>query len=208
MLTYDDLVAELEEAWAAVGLHEHTLIESVTPATHDRSYKVDLFPEHPEPLTDENMPPWVEVNFVWSALHQLRSEGRDLGAEPFEMTWMYNVNVRGMNERSDVELVRMFQKAVQGAFKRYYPIEAEEIEPVPVEVRRTYQGDAAGLRMAYLQLVSPNITDLSDQWTERDPRALRTLIRNEVHLAAAIIQALANVFTPRGHGSYQTVEAA
>lgn len=208
MLTYDDLVASLEDSWPVVGLHEHALIESVLPTTHDRTYKVELFPEHPEPLTEENMPPWVEVNFTWSALHQLRSEGRELPPEPLDLTWTYTVSVQGMPERSDHELVRLFQRVVHAAFLRFYPVEAEEMEPVAVDVRRIYQGDGPRLRQAYVQLVSANITDLSDQWAERDPRGLRALIKTEVQLASAIIHGLAEVFAPNGRGSYRPVDAA
>ncbi|MCU0492875.1 MAG: hypothetical protein MUD01_14890 [Chloroflexaceae bacterium] len=208
MLTYDDLVTELEEGWLAAGLHEHAVIESVVPSSHDRSYKAELFPEHPEPLTEDTMPPWAELNFIWTAMHQLRAEGREIAAEPVDLSWTYTVNVRGMNERNDHELVRMFQKAVQSGFQRIYPLEADEMEPVAVEVRRIYQGDRQNLNQVYLQLVSINLTDLSDQWNDRDPRALRVVIRAEVQLAAAIIQALSETFTPTGRGSYRTVDAA
>ncbi len=208
MLTYDDLVAALEDAWEAAGLHEHTLTESVQPSSHDRSYKAELFPDHPDPLTEENMPPWVEVAFVWSALHQLRSEGRDIPPEPLDLAWTYTVNVQGMLERNDQELVRLFQRVVQTAFRRFYPAEAEEMEPVIVEVRRIYQGDGVRLRQAYLQLVSINITDLSDQWSEPDPRGLRTVMKTELQFVSAVLHGLTEVFAPNGRGGYRSVDAA
>ena len=78
MLTYDDLVTGLEDAWLGVGLHEHSFVESVVPATTDRTLTVELFPEHEEPLTAESMPPWLDLSYTWSAVHQLLSEGRTL----------------------------------------------------------------------------------------------------------------------------------
>ena len=208
MLTYDDLVTGLEDAWLAVGLHEHAFIESVIPATHDRSCKVELFPEHDEPLSTENMPPFLELSFTWSPVHQLIAEGRDLPAEPLDLTWTYTATMSGQAERSDVELVRMFQRAVQAAFQRYYPAEAAEMEPVSVEVRRVYQPGGQRLQLDYIQLVSSTISDLFEQWPDRDLGGLRGLLRTELQLASAIINNLADAFTPRGRGGYKTVDAA
>ncbi|MCG8350303.1 MAG: hypothetical protein MI924_21265 [Chloroflexales bacterium] len=207
MLTYDDLIAGLEDAWIAAGLHEHALIESVIPASHDRNVKVELFPDHPEPLTEENMPPWVELSFTWSALHQLYSEGRDFAPEPLDLIWIYNVPVRGMIDRSDNELVRMFQRVVHAAFQRFYPAEAETMEPIAVEVRRIYQDDGQRLRSVYSHLVSTNLTDLSDQWANRDLHTLHNLMRTEAQLVSTIIHGLTELFAPNGRG-YRSVDTA
>lgn len=208
MLTYDDLVTGLEDAWLAVGMHEHAFIESVIPATHDRSCKIELFPEHEEPLTHENMPPWLDLSFTWSPVHQLLSEGRELPGEPLDLTWTYTATTQSQNERSDAELVRMFQRAVQGAFQRYYPAEAAEMEPVSVEVRRVYVSSEQRLQLDYTQLVSSTISDLFEQWPDRDLPSLRGLLRLELQLASAIIANLAEAFSPRGRGGYRTVDAA
>jgi hypothetical protein len=208
MLTYDDLVSGLEDAWLAVGLHEHAFIESVIPATHDRTCKVELFPEHEEPLSNENIPPWLEIGFTWSAVHQLISEGREIPTEPLDLTWAYTATLLGSQERNDIELVRMFQRAVQSAFVRYYPAEAAEMEPVAVEVRRIYQSDGQKLQIEYIQLVSTTVSDIFEQWSDRDLSGLRTLLRVELQLAGAIIANLSDVFTPRGRGGYRTVDAA
>ena len=61
VITYDELAAGLEDAWIMAGLHEHALYENIHPETLDRSYRVELFPEHPEPLNENNSPPWVEM---------------------------------------------------------------------------------------------------------------------------------------------------
>jgi hypothetical protein len=208
MLTYDDLVSGLEDAWLAVGLHEHAFIESVIPTTHDRTCKIELFPEHDEPLSNENIPPWLELGFTWSAVHQLISEGRELPSEPLDLTWAYTATLVSALDRSDNELVRMFQRAVHSAFVRYYPAEAAEMEPVAVEVRRIYQSDGQKLQVDSIQLVSTTVSDLFDQWADRDLVGLRTLLRIEMQLASAIIANLSDAFTPRGRGGYRSVDAA
>ncbi|GAB4449784.1 MAG: hypothetical protein OHK0015_55080 [Chloroflexi bacterium OHK40] len=208
MLTYDDLITGLEDAWLAVGLHEHAFIESVIPATHDRTCKVELFPEHDEPMSNENMPPWLDLSFTWSPVHQLIAEGRDLPIEPLDLSWTYTATVIGQPERSDAELVRMFQRAVQNAFQRYYPAEAAEMEPIAVEVRRVYSNAGQRLQLDYVQLVSSTVSDLFEQWPDRDIQSLRSVLRVEMQLASAIIANLADSFTPRGRGGYRSVDAA
>lgn len=208
MLTYDDLVMGLEDAWVAAGLHEHAFVETVIPSTHDRTCKIELFPDHDEPLTSDSMPPYLELNFIWSALHQLLAEGRDLPVEPLDLTWTYTVTVLREQERSDLELVRMFQRAVHSAFQRYYPSEAIEMEPIAVEVRRIYMPGAQRLQLDHLQLVSSTVSDIFEQWTERDLTTLRGLLRHELQLASTIINNLTDAFSPRGRGGYKAVDAA
>lgn len=212
MLSYDELVDGLEDAWVAAGLHEHALVESVQPDTHDRSYRAELFPEHGEPLTEETMPPWVEVTFAWSAAHQLRAEGRDVETEALNLVWTYMLMVPGaLRDQADSALVRRFQKAVYSALRRFYPVEASEIGQVAVEVRRVYQSSSQQVHLAYLQLVSTNVTDMSDQWDDPDPLALRRMIRSETQLASAVLRALRDTFsTDRdgGNDGYRSVDTA
>lgn len=215
MISYDDLIDSLEEAWIQAGLHEHALVESVQPATLDRGYRAELFPEHGEPLTEENMPPWVEVSFTWSAAHQLRAEGRVRESDSLALIWNYMVLVpEARRERGDQELVRLFQKAVFSVLQRFYPGESEEMSHIAVEVRRIYQSDGQRNQQAYVQLLSTNLTDLSEHWQSTDPMALHRSIRTEVQFASAVIQALADVFGPdgqgtgSGNGGYRAVDAA
>lgn len=213
MLTYNNLVAGLESAWTEAGLHEHDLIESIQPDSHDRSYKAELFPDHPDPLNEDNMPPWVEIGFNWSAYHQLRSEGHPLSetTTAFDLTWVYNVMVRkSMRDYSDQELVRMFQRGVQAALRTFYPEEITEGAPVAVEVRRIYHSIGQRIDLSYIHLVSPNISDLSDHWNERDPLALRSFLQFEFDLASEVIQSLAKTFYPgpSGRGAYRSVDTA
>ncbi len=209
MLNYDDVIAELEDAWITHGLHEHTLTESVVPDSHDRTYRAELFPEHGDPLTEENMPPWVELNFTWSASHQLRAEGRDIATEPLFLTWTYMVFVRGaLRERSDEELANLFQRALRTALHRLMPDGDGEPLQFAVEIRRIYQSIGAHATLAYMQLVSANITDMTDQWNEGDPATLRHMIHFEVQLVSAVIYALADIFTPGPPGNYHAARTA
>jgi hypothetical protein len=169
---------------------------------------VELFPEHEEPLSHENMPPWLDLSFTWSPVHQLIAEGRDLPIEPLDLSWSYTATVVGQQDRSDTELVRMFQRAVHNAFQRYYPAEAAEMEPIAVEVRRIYTSGGQKLQLDYIQLVSSTVSDLFEQWPDRDMPGLRALLRLEMQLASAIVANLADAFTPRGRGGYRTVDAA
>lgn len=208
MVTYDDLVMALEDAWVSVGLHEHALIESVIPATHDRTCKIELFPDHAEPLTLASMPPWLEITFTWSPVHQLISEGRDLPADPLELTMTYTVTLTNHRDRSDIELVRMFQRAVHTAFERHFPAEIAEVEPVSVEVRRVYQPARQRVELEAVQLVSSTMVDLFEQWEDRDVQSLRRLLRSEMSLARTIIANLSDTFHPHGNGGYRSVDAA
>jgi hypothetical protein len=92
--------------------------------------------------------------------------------------------------------------------RRFYPNDTNEMGSVAVEVRRIYQSDSQRTKLAYVQLASTNITDLSSQWKETDPMALRRLIRTEIQFASSVIQALENAFQSGGNGGYQSVDTA
>jgi hypothetical protein len=59
-----------------------------------------------------------------------------------------------------------------------------------------------------VQLVSTNMSDLTDQWDDPDPQALQRLLRAEMRLAGAVLRALANIFAPEDNGGYRAVDAA
>ena len=82
------------------------------------------------------------------------------------------------------------------------------MEPVAVEVRRVYMPGSQRLQLDYIQLVSSTISDIFEQWSDRDLQGLRSLLRTELQLANAIINNLADAFTPKGRGGYTTVDAA
>src|SRR5262245_27192897 len=121
------------------GLHEHLLAESVLPDSLDRIYRVELFPEHPEPLTEGVSPPWVERSYTWTPAHQLHSEGREISPGPLELAWTYTVDVREKADRSDIDLTRAFHAAVRLALRRAAPDLPVPAEYVALEVRRGYR---------------------------------------------------------------------
>jgi len=108
-ILYDDIANHLEEIWSSRGLHDHGIYELINPTTLERTYKAELFPEHGEPLTEHNMPPWVEVSFVWGPVHQ-QAEHTSVPI-PLELTWNYTVTISRADKRSDLELVRDFYHA-------------------------------------------------------------------------------------------------
>ncbi len=218
MVSYDELVATLEDAWAAAGLHEHALVEHITPTTLERSFRVELFPEHDELLDDTTMPPWVELTFVWGAVHQLLADGQPLNEEPLDLApldlaWTFMVLVKpNQRTRSDAELVQMFQWAVQQAVQRVAPGDGTSDFYIPVEVRRVYHSDDQRRPLlSHIQLVSTNITDLLEQWVPQDGGSVRRAIRREVQIASAILSSLSTMFDNQpsnGRGLYRPVETA
>lgn len=208
MITYDELAAGLEDAWLMAGLHEHLLAESIVPETLDRAYRAELFPEHPEPLTESVSPPWVEVSFTWNAAHQLHSEGHQVPPGVTELAWTYTIDVRAQGDRSDVELTRAFNAAVRSALRRVAPDLATAAEYIAVEVRRGYRMNGDRPTLAYVQLVGTNVTDLGDLWANRQPESLREALRDELIIVAALLHALGETFAPSGIGGYRSVDTA
>lgn len=215
MVSYDELVATLEDAWIAAGLHEHALIESLTPGTLERSFRAELFPEHDELLDEASMPPWVELAFVWGATHQLLADGHSQAAEgePLDLAWTFMVLVKpSQRSHQDADLVQMFQWAVQQALQRVAPGEGVSDFFVPVEVRRVYHSDEHRRPLlSHIQLVSTNITDLLEQWTPQDGGSIRRAVRREVQIASTILHSLSSMFGDQpnnGHGLYRPVETA
>jgi hypothetical protein len=208
VISYDELAAGLEDAWLLAGLHDHLLAESMLPDTLERVYRVELFPEHPEPLSEGISPPWVELSFTWTPAHQLHSEGREISPGILELAWTYTVDVRGQGERSDMELTRAFNASVRAALRRAAPDMPTPAEYIAVEVRRGYRSNADKLVLAYVQLVGTNVTDLGDLWGDRSPEALREALRDELIIVAALLHSLGETFAPAGLGGYRPVDTA
>ncbi len=208
MITYDELAVGLEDAWLMAGLHEHLLTESVVPETLDRIYRVELFPEHPEPLGETPTPPWVEMTFTWTPAHQLHAEGREISPGPIELAWTYTVDVREQSDRGDYDLTRAFNAAVRSALRRAAPDIPAPAEYVAIEVRRGYRSSNDKPMLAYVQLVGTNVTDLSDLWEDRNPDALREALRDELIIVSALLHALGETFAPSGLGGYRPVDTA
>ncbi len=208
VITYDELAAGLEEGWLMAGLHDHLITESVVPEALERTYRAELFPEHPEPLAPGSMPPWVEVSFTWTTAQQLHAEGRDISPGVLELAWTYTVDVRSQIDRNDIELTRAFQAAVRAAVRRVAPDLSSPGEYIAVEVRRGYRSGTDRPTLAYVQLVGTNVTDLSDMWSERRAEALREGLREELVLVAALLHTLSETFAPGGIGGYRQVDSA
>jgi hypothetical protein len=208
VITYDELAAGLEDAWVLAGLHDHLLVESVQPDTLERMYRVELFPEHPEPLTEGTSPPWVELSYTWSAAHQLHSEGREISPGVLELAWTYTVDVRGQFDRSDSDLVRAFNAAVRAALRRAAPDMPTPVEYIAVEVRRGYRSGGEKPAPAYVQIVGTNVTDLGDLWADRTPESLREALREELIIVSSLLHSLGEAFAPSGLGGYRPVDTA
>ncbi len=206
LISYEELAAGLEEAWLIAGLHEHAVIESIQPETLDRTYRAELFPEHPEPIGEGWSPPWVELNLVWTAAHQLASEGRDIAPGPLELAWTYTVDIRSF-DRSDAELIRAFNGAVRAALRRVAPDLPPPSDYIAVEIRRGYRINDKPSPV-YVQMVGTNVTDLSDLWGQRSPEALRDVLRGELLIVATLLHSLGETFTPGGIGGYRSVDTA
>ena len=208
MITYDELAAGLEDAWVLAGLHDHLLVESVQPDTLERTYRVELFPEHAEPLTEGTTPPWVELSFNWTPAQQLHSEGREISPGVLELAWTFTVDVRGQGERGDVDLARAFNAAVRAALRRAAPDMPTPAEYIAIELRRGYRTNAEKPTLAYVQIVGTNVTDLGDLWADRAPDALREALRDELIIVASLLHALGESFAPSGLGGYRSVDTA
>jgi len=208
VITYDELAAGLEDAWILAGLHDHLLVESMQPDTLERIYRVELFPEHPEPLTEGTSPPWVELSFTWTPAQQLHSEGREISPGVLELAWTFTVDVRDQSDRTDADLTRAFTAAVRSALRRAAPDMPAPNEYIAIEVRRGYRTSGEKPTLAYIQMVGTNVTDLGDLWTDRSPDTLREALRDELIIVAALLHALGETFSPSGLGGYRSVDTA
>jgi hypothetical protein len=208
VITYDELAAGLEDAWILAGLHDHLLVENVQPDTLERTYRVELFPEHPEPLTEGTSPPWVELSFTWTPAQQLHSEGREISPGVLELAWTFTVDVRDQGDRTDADLTRAFTAAVRSALRRAAPDMPAPNEYIAIEVRRGYRTSGEKPTLAYIQIVGTNVTDLGDLWADRSPDALREALRDELIIVAALLHALGETFSPSGLGGYRSVDTA
>jgi hypothetical protein len=208
VITYDELAAGLEDAWILAGLHDHLLVESMQPDTLERIYRVELFPEHPEPLTEGTSPPWVELSFTWTPAQQLHSEGREISPGVLELAWTFTVDVRDQGDRSDGDLTRAFNAAVRAALRRAAPDMPSPNEYIAIEVRRGYRTSGEKPTLAYIQMVGTNVTDLGDLWSDRMPDTLREALRDELIIVAALLHALGETFSPSGLGGYRSVDTA
>ena len=194
VMTYDELAAELEEAWNKAGLHEHLVAESIVPDVLERVYRAELFPDHPEAFPADRTPPWVEVSFQWTADHQVFVDDSEGSSISLELAWTYTADVRSELDRDNTELIRTFQAAVDTALEGRAETIPQGAEYIAVEVRRGYRSIHTHPTLAYVQMIGTNMTDLGHLWNEGATKELRSVLQSECMLVAAILQNLKKVF--------------
>lgn len=203
-LTYEELANALEEGWAQIGLHEHDIAETINPTTLERMLRVQLFPEHGEPMTEQNTPPWVELTVVWEPAHQIHT-GPAIDV-PLELVWEYTVTIPSADRRNDVELIRSAHTAILGAFRRVFHQEVGH-DVLALDIRRAYKvPDAKEVRS--IELHARGSSDIAEVLTGLGHEHMLTVVREEYAMVSALLQAFADTFNPGSVGGYRTVESA
>ncbi len=208
MITYEDIATSLEEAWTTAGLHDHLVAETIQPDSMERVYRAELFPDHPEPMTDANSPPWVELTLTWTPAHQLRADGHDISPGPLDLVWTYTADVRSQPDRSDTDLFRVFNAAVRNALRRVAPEMPDTAAYLGFEMRRGYRPGTDRPALVYTQVVGTNMTDLSDLWGMRQPGMVAEALRDELIVVASLLHAIGETFGPAGSGGYRSASTA
>ncbi|MBM4412522.1 MAG: hypothetical protein FJ040_03620 [Chloroflexi bacterium] len=202
-LSYEELVNAFESTWAQVGLHEHEIVEYITPATLERTFRVHLFPDHGEPLTDANMPPWVEATLTWGAAHHLH-DGSTVQT-PLEIQWNYTVPLSLTEKRSDQELAKSAQTAIRQVVRRLFNEDVGH-EVLAIEIRRAFSPDSR--TVSAMHIYATGTSDISEVLLALSGEAMHTVLREECSMAAALLLAFAETFNPGSVGGYRAVESA
>jgi len=203
-LSYEELANALEEGWSVSGLHEHDVAEQVNPTTLERSFRAELFPEHGDPLTEQNTPPWVEVSFVWGPSHQIHTG--TLVTIPLELTWEYTITVPPADKRNDSELIRTLQSAIQSALRKVFHEEVGH-DVLALEVRRAYKAPEAR-ELRCLEIHVRGNSDISDVLGGHGHDHVQTVIQEEYAMVNVLLQTFADTFSPGSVGGYRSVESA
>jgi hypothetical protein len=203
-LSYEELANALEEGWSVIGLHEHDVAEQVNPTTLERSFRAELFPEHGDPLTEHNTPPWVEVSFVWGPSHQIHTG--TLVTIPLELTWEYTITVPPADKRNDSELIRTLQSAIQSALRKVFHEEVGH-DVLVLEVRRAYKAPEAR-ELRCLEIHARGSSDISDVLGGHGHDHVQTVIQEEYAMVNVLLQTFADTFSPGSVGWYRSVESA
>lgn len=203
-LSYEELVNAFESTWGPAGLHEHEVVEHITPATLERTFRVHLFPDHGEPLTDANMPPWVEATLVWGPLHQLH-DGNAAIPLPLEIQWNYTIPLPLGEKRTDQEIAKAAHVLIRQVVRRLFNEDVGH-EVLAIELRRAFASDSRSV--SALQLYASGTSDISEVLLTTGSEALHTVLREECSMAAALVMAFAEAFNPGSVGGYRAVESA
>lgn len=204
LLTYEELANTLEETWEHVGLHEHGVNESINPATLERTFRAEIFPEHGEPLTEHNVPPWVEVSFVWGPEQQRASENNT--PVPLELLWNYTITLATHDKRSDGELLKSFMTIVHQTIRKLFQ-QTLDHDMLAVEIRRSYRSSDAR-ELQQLVIFASGGSDIGDAFAATPPDMLRNILREELLVAANLLRAFADTFSPGSVGGYRSVDSA
>lgn len=202
-LSYEELINAFEATWAQVGLHEHEIVEFVTPATLERTFRAHLFPDHGEPLTAANMPPWVEAMLVWGPTHHVH-DGADVQI-PLEIQWNYTIPLPLGEKRSDQELAKAAQTTIRQVVRRLFN---EDIghEVLAIEIRRAFAPDSR--TVSALHIYATGTSDISEVLLAMNHETMHTVLREECGMAHALVLAFAETFNPGSVGGYRAVESA
>ncbi len=204
LLSYEELANAIEEAWEQAGLHEHGVNETINPATLERTFRAEIFPDHGEPLTEQNIPPWVELSFVWDAEHQRASTANTPVA--LELLWNYTITLAGHDKRSDLELLKAFATVVNQTIRKLFQ-QAPDHDMLAVEIRRSYQS-AETRELQHIVIYASGGSDISELFISKSADMLRTVLHEEMLVVASLLRALAEAFSPGSVGGYRTVESA
>ncbi len=202
-LSYEDLINAFESTWSHVGLHEHDVVEYVTPATLERTFRATLFPDHGEPLTDANMPPWVEATVVWGPSHHIH-DGTVM-TTPLEIQWNYTIPLPLSDKRSDQEFAKTAQTTIRQVVRRLFDEDVGH-EVLAIEIRRAFGAD--GRSVSAMHIYASGTSDISEVLLTPSTDAIHTVLREESSMAAALVFAFAETFNPGSVGGYRAVESA
>lgn len=204
LLSYEELANTIEDAWEQVGLHDHGVNESINPSTLERTFRAEVFPEHGEPLNDQNMPPWAEVSFTWGPDQQRFSTA----GKPvlFELGWSYTITLPAHDKRNDVDLLRAFTTAIHQALRKVFQ-QTPEHDVLAVEIRRVYKSPESR-ELQHILLFATGASDISDSLAATNIEHIQAIVQEELVVVAAFLRTFAEVFSPGTVGSYRAVESA
>lgn len=204
MLSYEELANTIEEAWEQVGLHEHGVNETINPATLERTFRAEIFPEHGEPLTEQNLPPWVEMSFIWGPEHQRASEGTT--PAPLELLWNYTITLAAHDKRSDSELLKSFMTVVNQTIRKLFQ-QTPDHDMLAIEIRRGYRS-AESRELQHMVIYASGGSDIGDAFAATTPDMIRSILQEEMLVVSSLLRAFAETFSPGSVGGYRSVDSA
>lgn len=204
MLSYEELANAIEDAWEQAGLHEHGVNETINPATLERTFRAEIFPDHSEPLTEQNLPPWAELTFVWGPEQQRASDSST--PAPLELLWNYTVTLAVHDKRSDSELLKAFTVVINQTIRKLFQ-QTPDHDMLAIEVRRGYRS-AESRELQHIVIYASGGSDIGEAFTATTPDMMRSILHEELLVVSSLLRALAEAFSPGSVGGYRSVESA